>query len=118
MKNPVSRLVMPRRRNLAWTSSQDQTLTEGLALGFSIAKLLDMLPGRPARAITTRKYNKLRPTKVLDRKRQWTPEEFQQLADLYWKGLKYREIALKLNRGQGSIDWKLTKTGLKNKPRT
>jgi len=97
-----------------WIPSEDQILTEELARGVPIGKLAESLPGRSESAIQRRNYNKARATSASVGRKNWTSEEVQQLADLHWKGLKYTEIALKLIRGHGSIDGKLTRTGLKD----
>jgi len=42
-------------------------------------------------------------------KRRWTQEEIRQLDDFYWKGLKYAEIASKLNRTYGSVHYQVNR---------
>ena len=107
-KFPVSRFDMPRPA--AWTSEQEQKLTEALVRGLTVEKLADLFPGRSPNAI----YHKARSLKVRSQetsaqsRKRWTPEEDQQLLDLYWKDLKYAEIGLRLNRSEYGIEKRLS----------
>jgi len=99
-----------------WTSTENQTLTEGLARGLKVTDLVNLLPGRSWYAVDhkiRRLRIKLKDTTVQPR-RPWTQDDIQQLLGLYWKGLKYAEIASALDRSLGGVQYQLWKHGRKH----
>ncbi len=45
----------------------------------------------------------------------WTEEEEKVLEDLYNKGIKLKEIGIKMKKSRGSISWKCHELKLKNR---
>lgn len=113
-KYPVGRIDLPR--GAIWTSEEHRTLTDGLARGLTILELHSLLPGRTQKAIelkqgflNARSKEKAGRGPRLCGQRRWTQEEIRQLDDFYWKGLKYAEIASKLNRTSDGVHYQVKK---------
>lgn len=55
--------------------------------------------------------------KGMNRGREWTPQEYAHMAQLFLYGLSRREIAKTLRRAPGSISSKMERHGLKSRDR-